>query len=343
MTFSPCDETAPVPVLMPVAAIELDPPLPAHASDREMAIAALRQGLADRSVDLPLGPEIDPADPSRLLAINHRAVQLVCAPVGAERVLIPLRFWQSAPTAPQLLLLAVVDDENSWVDLVGTLTATEFLARASHAVACDEGLLLPIGAFRGGLARLLRLVRLLRSDALPRLALPGATAGAAASGTAVAVWDWLNGRLQDSLAALGGVLLQPAPVAVRSASALLPAGSPAGLVVSLALRGDRLAWGDQDPSAPERLQLLIALAGGQPDGKGVIVRLECQQPGLPLPDDLRLCGRQGEKECSLVSRDVVTMELPFAASAAPLVVSVAFQDGEPLELPPLALLAADAP
>ena len=343
MTFSPCDETAPVPVLMPVAAIELDPTPPAHASDREMAIAALRQGLADRSLDLPLGPEIDPADPSRLLAINHRAVQLVCAPVGAERVLIPLRFWQSAPTAPQLLLLAVVDDENSWVDLVGTLTATEFLAQASHAVACDAGLLLPINAFRGGLARLLRLVRLLRSDALPRLALPGATAGAATSGTAVAVWDWLNGRLQDSLAALGGVLLQPAAVAVRSGSAVLPAGSPAGLVHVLSLRSDQLIWGDQDPAAPERLQLLIALAGPRPERDGVIVRLSCLQPGLPLPDELRLCGRQGEREQARASRDSMNLELRFAPADDPLLVSVAFQSGEPLVLPPLSLVAAPSP
>lgn len=343
MTFSPCDETAPVPVLMPVAAIELDPSPPAHASDREMAIAALRQGLAERSLDLPLGPALDPADPNRLLAINHRAVQLVCAPVGAERVLIPLSFWRSASTAPQLLMLAVVDDENGWVHLVGPLTASEFVAQAAHAVACDEGLLLPIGAFSGGLARLLRLVRLLRPEALPRQAYPAQTAGAAASARAVAVWDWVNGRLADSLAALGGVLLQPAAVAVRSAAATLPPGSPAGVVHGLSLRSNQLFWGDQDPAAPERLQLLVALAGPQRERDGVIVRLSCQQQGLPLPDELRLCVRQGDSEQARLSRDSVTLELHFPPADAPLLVSVTFQNGEPLALPPLSLVAAPSP
>jgi hypothetical protein len=342
MTSSAFDDSAPVPVLMPPAAIELDPSLPASTSDREMAIAALRKGLADRSLALPLGPEIDPADPNRLLAINHRAVQLVCAPVGAERVAVPLHLWRSAAAAPQVLLLAVVDDENCWVHLVGTLTATEFVAQAPQALACERSLLLPISAFTGGLARLLRLVRLLRPDALPRLAYPAETAGAAATGRAVAVWDWLNGRLGESLAAIGGVLLQPSAVAVRSASTLLPAGSPAGVLHSLSLRGNRLVWGDGDPTAPERLQLLIALAGPHPDRDGVIVRLSCQSSGLPLPDGLRLGGRQGDREQTLVSRDAVTMELRFTATPAPLVVSIAAQDGEPLTLPPLSLLAAPA-
>jgi hypothetical protein len=341
MTSFAFEDSAPVPVLMPAAAIELDPSLPASTSDREMAIAALRKGLADRSLDLPLGPEIDPADPNRLLAINHRAVQLVCAPVGAERVPVLLHLWRSAPTAPQLLLLAVVDDENGWVHLAGTLTAAEFVALAPRAPAGDDSLLLPISAFSGGLARLLRLVRLLRADALPRLAYPVETP-VAASARAVAVWDWLRGRLEESLAAIGGVLLQPTAVAVRSSLPLLPPGSPAGVVHSLSLRGTRLAWGEQDPAAPERLQLLIALAGSQPERDGLIVRLSCQPSGLPLPDGLRLSGRQGESEQTLVSRDVISLELRFAATAALLLVTVAAQDGEPLSLPPLSLLAESA-
>ena len=343
MTSSAFDDIAPVPVLMPAAAIELGPSLPAHASDREMAIAALRQGLADRSLDLPLGPEIDPSDPNRLLAINHRAVQLVCAPVGAERVVVPLHLWRSAPMAPQLLLLAVVDDENGWVDLAGTLTAAEFVAQAPQAFTDYDSLLLPLSAFTGGLARLLRLVWLLRADALPRMAYPAETAGASATARAVAVWDWLHGRLEESLAAIGGVLLQPSVVPVRSASTLLPPGSPAGVVHALSLRGNRLVWGDEYPAAPERLQLLISLAGPHPDRDGVIVRLSCQSSGLPLPDGLRLGGRQGDSEQTLVSRDAVSMELRFAATAAPLVVTVAAQGGEPLTLPPLSLLAAPAP
>jgi hypothetical protein len=90
MNPSDIDDSAAEWVAIPPAAIQLDPPLPATASDRYLAIAALRQELADRNLDLPFGSQIDPADPDRLLAVNHLAVQLVCTAMGAESVAVPL-------------------------------------------------------------------------------------------------------------------------------------------------------------------------------------------------------------------------------------------------------------
>lgn len=329
-------------VPIPPDATLIDPPLPPAASDRELAIAALKQELAERSLDLPFGPEIEPADPNRLLAVNHLAVQLVCSPLLAEEVVIPLSFWRSAATAPQLVLLAAVDQENGWVHLVGTLTATEFLALVPQGTASQEGIILPSTAFAGGLNRFLVLVRLMDPAALPRLASPSAASDTRLAERAIAVWDWLNGQLEDSLAALGGTLVQRPAVAVRSSSTVLPPSCPAGVVHGFALRNDQLLWAVEDPNAPERLLLVIALAGSRPGSDGLSLRLCSEDTGVPLPDGLRLVVRQGTSEHRLDSKDSLALELTLAASRDPVRVSLAFQGGTPLALPPLSLLPPTA-
>jgi hypothetical protein len=340
MTSTPLDDTSLELVLIPHGAIRVDPSLPAVASDRELAVAALRQDLADRSLDLPLGPELDPADPARLLAVNHLAVQLVCIPLLADQVAIPLSFWRSAATAPQLVLLAAVEDENGWVHFVGTLTAEEFVALAPEGLSSEEGLLLPVTRFPGGLGRFLSLVRLMRPEALPRLAYPPhtATAPAAMAAGAVAVWDWLNGRLADSLSSLGGSLVLPAAVPVRQAAAALPPGSPAGVEHVIALRQGQLVWGEENPPALERFRLLIAPAGPQPERDGLVVSLRCLEPGVPLPDGLRLRVRQGKSEQNLLSQDSLTLEHSLPGGPEEIAIALRFQEGEPLSLPPLSLL-----
>lgn len=323
---------------IPADAVLVDPPLPATASDRELAIAALRQQLAERNLALPLGPEIDPADPDRLLAVNHRVVQLLCPHLLAEEVTVPLSFWRSAATAPQLLLMAAVDDENGWVRLAGALTASEFVALAPQGTPCDEGITLPVAAFTGGLNRFLVLVRLMEAEALPRLAYPTADLGSRLTERAVGVWAWLNGQLDDSLSALGGTLVQRTAVAVRSSVRALPPASPAGVTHTMALRNDQLLWAVEDPGAPERLQLMIALAGSRPGNDGLCLRLCSEDPGVPLPDGLCLLVRQGACEHRLVSADALALALTLPPGREPVRVSVAFQGGAPLTLPPLSLL-----
>lgn len=347
MNPSAIDDSATEWVAIPPGAIQLDPPLPATASDRELAIAALRQQLADRSLDLPFGPETDPADPDRLLAVNHLAVQLLCTAMGAESVAVPLGPWSSAATAPQLLLLATVEEENGWVHLAGALTATEVLALAPRGLASDDSLLLPVSAFPGGLARFLRLVRLMDPAALPRLTYPSRTTPspttlAGLMERAVAVWDWLGDRLDERLAALGGTLLQPAAVAVRS-QADLPPGSPAGLQLDFGLREEALVFDEAALAAPERLRLVIALAGSQPGSEGLTISLRCQQRGVPLPDGLRLTLRQGEHEHTLTSQDSLALELNVPGGEELITLSLSFQDGSPVTLPPFSLLPPNQP
>lgn len=343
MTPSPSDDTDAVLIAIPEDAILVDPPLPALASDREWAIAALRQAMADRSLTLPFGPSLDPADPDRLLALNHLAVQLVCAPLLAEEVAIPLAFWRSAATAPQLVLLAAVDDEQGWVHLVGALTASEFVELAASGQPDEEGLWLPVSAFHGGIARLLLLVRLMRSEALPRLAFPPENATQRPGEPAVAVWDWLGDRLEDSLATLGGVLLQPAAVAVRSSWPRLPAESRAGLLLPLDLRAGDLCFAQAGAPSVERLFLVVAPAGAQPDQEGLIVILQPDASGLCLPDGLCLRVRQGTTEQQRLSQDSLSLEIRLPGGDEEIAISISFDDKPPLQLPAFTLLQPRQP
>jgi hypothetical protein len=342
MNPSDIDDSATEWVAIPPEAIQLEPPLPATASDLELAIAALRQELADRSLDLPFGPQLDPGDPDRLLAVNHLAVQLVCTAMGAESVAVPLGPWRTATTAPQLLLLATVEDENGWVHLAGSLTAREVLALAPRGQDDGDSLLLPVSAFPGGLARFLRLVRLMDPEALPRLAYPSPITLAGLTERAVAVWDWLGDRLDERLAALGGTLLQPAAVAVRSQTAL-PPGSPAGLQLDFGLREESLVFGEAALAVPERFRLVIALAGTQPGSESLTLSLRCQERGVPLPDGLRLSLRQGDREHTLTSQDSMALEMGVPGGEELITLSLSFKTGNPVTLPAFTLLPPNQP
>jgi len=343
MNPSHIDDTDPLLIAIPEGAIRVDPPLPALASDREWALAALRQAMDDRSLDLPFGPSLDPADPDRLLAINHLAVQLVCAPLLAEQVAVPLAFWRSAATAPQLLLLASVDEELGWVHLAGTLTAAEFVALAPGGQARGEELLLPVSAFPGGISRLLLLVRLMRPEALPRLAFPPEHAIQPPSERAVAVWDWLGGQLDAGLAALGGVLLQPAAVAVRSSWPQLPAGSGAGLLLSLDLRAGELHFGQAGTPSVERMFLMVAPAGPWPERDGLLVVLQPDASGQCLPDGLCLQVRQGSTRRQCLSQDSLILELRLPGGAEEIAISISAANQPPLHLPSFTLLPPRQP
>lgn len=198
---------------------------------RDLALQALRQALRQRRLDLPLGPEAVEEDPERLLILNRFAVQLVDSGWLADELAVPMHQWQEPARSPQLLLAALVDEENAVVQFPGVLTAEEWQqlpvdssqssALQDASVAASRGVAeasasLPrqvsVEAFRGGLERLLVLVQLLESDALPRF-----TTGLDRSAlltdelgrAALQVRDWLLGRLDPALAALGAVLEPP--------------------------------------------------------------------------------------------------------------------------------------
>lgn len=323
---------------MPAGAIELDEST-ASLSARSLAVAALQRALRDRKLSLPLGPETALGDAQRLLSLNRFGVQLATAGVLADQLAVDAAPWANEVTAPQLLLAALVNEENAVVAFPGVLTGAEFIELARRAERSDQGVLLDPLAFRGGVERLLTLVQLLEPEALPRLSLaPAVQAGA---GSVVAVIDWLRGQLDEAFSTLGGELTPVAAGAFRSGAVASEAAEQAlaMLVIPFGLSGDQLVSGDAARRCVRKFQLALIPTG--PDHAthptGLVLRLSSAVPGALLPDGLQLDARQGSHRQMITSAMSTELELVFQASDQLLDVSLRYGEAEPVELPSLQL------
>ncbi|MGB5134452.1 MAG: hypothetical protein WBN89_04685 [Prochlorococcaceae cyanobacterium] len=174
---------------------------------RALALAALRKELKQRNAAITIGPELSPEDPQRLLALNGRATQLLCVSPLAETVKVPLSHWRETAKAPQLLLLAQVDEDQGTVQFLGVLDAVAFVAEVQSQEADARATVeLPLDHFGGGLERLLRWVRLMEADDLPRAGLSDMSS-AQPGGRAV-----LEGLQQWLAQVLSSPTLVPLPV-----------------------------------------------------------------------------------------------------------------------------------
>ena len=323
---------------MPEGAIELDDST-ASLGARSLAVAGLQRALRDRKLSLPLGPETALGDAQRLLSLNRFGVQLATAGLLADQLVIDGAPWLSEATAPQLLLAALVDEENAVVAFPGVLTGAEFIELARRAERSEEAVLLDPLAFRGGVDRLLSLVQLLEPEALPRLSL--APAAQAAAGSVVAVIDWLRGQLDEALSTLGGELTPVAAGAFRSGAVASEAAEQAltMLVIPFGLSGDQLVSGDAARRCVRKFQLALIPTG--PDHAthptGLVVRLSSAVPGALLPDDLQLDARQGSHRQTITSAMSTELELVFQASDQLLDVSLRYGETGLVELPSLQL------
>ena len=325
---------------MPAGAIELDDSASA-LSTRALAVAALQRALRQRNLSLPLGPETALGDVQRLLSLNRFGLQLATAGVLADQLAVDAGPWSSEVTAPQLLLAALVDEENAVVAFPGVLTGEEFIALARQAERSGEAVLLDPLAFRGGVDRLLTLVQLLEPEALPRVCLT--PAGETVLGPAVAVIDWLRGQLDEALSTLGGELTPVAAGAFRSgpAASETDAQALAMLVIPFGLSGDQLVSGDAARRCVRKFQLALIPTGpdhaNQPTG--LVMRLSSAVPGALLPDGLRLEACQGSHRQSITSDGNTELELVFQPSDQLLDVSLRYGVAVPVELPSLKLPA----
>jgi hypothetical protein len=331
---------------MPAGAIEL-PADTSWASTRAMAVAALRQVLSSRGTGLPLGPETAADDEGRLLSLNRFALQLSTNGITADQIAVDLSPWAQQESAPQLLLSALVDEENAVVAFGGVLTSQEFVALAGSAERDGDQLLLETNAFQGGVERLLTLVQLLEPDAIPRLALTGQVSAGRA---VITVADWLQGRLDGALSALGGVLLPPAvqtdlaAAGMRSAAATisdLEGSTPlAVLAIPLGLTPDgRLVNGEEARQCIESFQLLLIPSTSEGTGdspQSLILQLTGSIPGDLLPDGIELTAQQGRLHQSASSAQSSALTLVFQGSE-PIQVTLRTAAGEPLQLPLLQL------
>ncbi|MFQ6539729.1 MULTISPECIES: hypothetical protein [Aphanothece] len=319
---------------------------------RRLALAALRQAMAERQLHLPLGPETDPTDPSRLLALNRFAVQLAVTGLLSDEVAVPAAPWRDAATAPQLLLVAAIDPENGVVHVPGVLTASEFIATVGSGDPQAERLVLPVAAFRSGIERLFTLTALLDPAALPRQALRPQPAG-----PAMRVRDWLEGLLPPALGDLGAELVPVTAGAFRQSGFLAADGVMGGLAkadsrwpsalavlsIPLGLTGDgALVCGEASQRCIERFRLLLIpismpAAGREPTPDWLRLQLVGELEGDLLPDGLLLSASQGSRRSSVSSANSSQLELELPASPDLIEVTLTPPDGAPLVLPPLQL------
>ncbi|WP_320674895.1 hypothetical protein [Prochlorococcus sp. MIT 1341] len=164
MIDSPSNNQPMEAVPIPEGAVAL--PLAEGATLKELAIAALKKTLEIRNLDLPLNTGFSPKNLNQLLKLNHFAVQVVATGFTSDQITIPLKPWFKKGSAPQLLLIAQVDDENNVVHFPGALTAEEFVALVSSSITEKQNITIPIEKFSGGVDRLLRFVRFLELSAI---------------------------------------------------------------------------------------------------------------------------------------------------------------------------------
>ena len=319
---------------MPDSAIELEESNGIQTS-RQMVIAALKQVLKQRRLTLPLGPESALDDENRLVMLNRFAVQLAPAGLAADQINVDLEPWKQTNTAPQLLLAALVDDENDVVAFPGVLTGKEFVDLAKGSNPASKTVVMETEEFKGGIDRLLMFVQLLEQEALPRLSIVPVTASAV--GAIVAVGDWLLGQLDDALSALGGELTPVAAGAFRGAAgASEEANALAKLVIPLGLQGDQLVSGDAATRCVRRLQLTLIPTGDE-QVSGMVVLLSNAVAGALLPDGLRLEAGQGGHDQSVTSEMSSQLKLIVNAGDDVVNISLRFGEGKPIRLPALQL------
>lgn len=309
---------------------------------RRLVMAALRQALSERQLDLPLGPSIEPEDPSRLLSLNQLAVQLAVTGLSSDNVEFAAEPWQRVETAPQLLVAAGVDDELRIVQIPGVLTGDEVAAALGSCDPNAKTLQLPIQAFKGGIERLFTLALLVRPSALPRRSLlPSPN-----EPLLERVLDWCCGELSAAFDALGATLEPVDARAFRQAPDSdrgLPEGPLAIVSIPLGLEpSGEICTGAEALRCIERFRLLLIPSNGNredgaPMPNQLNLRLEADPVGDLLPDGVQLSVQQGGRYQSMVTTTNTALELQLAANVAPILITITPPAGKPLELPGIQL------
>ena len=98
-------------------------------------------------------------------------IQIALCGLGAEEVSIPLDIWESAHTAPQVILVAQVDDENNIVYFPGILTGSNFIKYIRNNFSRGSAISTPISEFEGGVDILFSYVKFFNKNSLPRIGL----------------------------------------------------------------------------------------------------------------------------------------------------------------------------
>ena len=136
----------------------------------ELSIEALKQVIKDRDIKKEI--KIKKQNKyKKSLIINDLHIQIALCGLGAEEVSIPLDIWKNAQTAPQVILVAQVDDENNIVHFPGILTGSNFIKYIRNNFSRGRTIITPISEFEGGVDILFSYVKFFNKNSLPRIGL----------------------------------------------------------------------------------------------------------------------------------------------------------------------------
>ena len=152
---------------IPEEAIILDEEL--NLSIREMIISAMEKYIKEKNLNLKLGPTLALTDPSRSIILNKFDIQIITSELIADKAKISLKNSKIEGKGPQLILAAQVEEDSKIVYFKGVLTSLEFKEILNKKDIRKDEFNISLDSFKGGIDRLFRLVRLLDTEAIPRL------------------------------------------------------------------------------------------------------------------------------------------------------------------------------
>ena len=152
---------------IPEEAIIFDEKL--NLSVREMVILAIEKYIKEKNLNLKLGPALALTDPSRSIILNKFDIQIITSELIADEAKISLKNSKIEGKGPQLILAAQVEEDSKIVYFKGVLTSLEFKEILNKKDIRKDEFNISLDSFKGGIDRLFRLVRLLDTEAIPRL------------------------------------------------------------------------------------------------------------------------------------------------------------------------------
>ena len=152
---------------IPEEAIFLDEKL--NLSVREMIVLAMDNYIKEKNLNLKLGPAMALNDPLRSIILNKFDIQIITSELIADEAKISLKNSKIEGKGPQLILAAQVEEDSKIVYFKGVLTSLEFKEILNKKDIRKDEFNISLDSFKGGIDRLFRLVRLLDTEAIPRL------------------------------------------------------------------------------------------------------------------------------------------------------------------------------
>ena len=152
---------------IPEEAIILDEKI--NLSVRQIVIKALEKTIKKRNLDFKLGPLLNLNDPSRSIILNKFDIQITTSSLISDETTFSLKNSKIEGKGPQLILAAQVEEDSKIVYFKGVLTSNELEEIIDKKDIRKDELNISLDSFNGGIDRLFRLIRLLDTEAIPRL------------------------------------------------------------------------------------------------------------------------------------------------------------------------------